>query len=105
MATAVSSPSAPSLNDPALLRRVNALRRLDNRTNWFYLVREVCFLGIIVAGTIAFYQNRADWGLAWIWNIPVTFVAVVLIGAGQHRLTTLGHEASHYSLFKHRKLN
>ena len=26
-------------------------------------------------------------------------------GAGQHRLTTLGHEARHYILFRNRKLN
>src|SRR2546421_7956164 len=105
MATAVSSPPAPSLSDPAMLRRVNALRRLDNWTNWYYLFREYCFLAGVAALTIAFHQCRADWGLAWAWNVPVTLLAIVLIGAGQHRLTTLGHEASHYSLFKHRKLN
>src|SRR2546423_416623 len=105
MATAVSSPPAPSLSDPAMLRRVNALRRLDNRTNWFYLFREYCFLAGVAALTIAFYQLRADWGLAWAWNVPVTLLAIVLIGAGQHRLTTLGHEASHYMLFRNRRLN
>ena len=105
MASAVSSPPAPSLSDPTLLRRVNALRRLDNRTNWLYLVREYCFLGLVLGLTVAFYQCRGDWGLAWAWNVPVTLAALVLIGAGQHRLTTLGHEASHYMLFKHRKLN
>src|SRR5207249_4844170 len=105
MDSAVSSSPVPSLSDPALLRRVNALRRLDNRTNWLYLLREYCLLGTVLALTIAFFQYRADWDLAWAWTIPVTLAAIVLIGAGQHRLTTLGHEASHYMLFKHRKLN
>ena len=35
----------------------------------------------------------------------MTILAVILIGAGQHRLTTLAHEASHYMLFHNRKLN
>src|ERR1700722_11063760 len=87
------------------LRRVNALRRLDNVTNWFYLAREYCFLGGIAALTIAFYHYRGDWEFAWAWNLPVTLLAIALMGACQHRLTTLGHEASHYMLFKNRKLN
>ena len=61
------------------LRRVNALRRLDNLTNWFYLAREYCFLGSIAALTIAFYQYRGDWELAWAWNVPVTLVAIALM--------------------------
>lgn len=93
------------LNEPALLRRVNALRSIDNWTNWFYLVREYAWLVLVVGLTLAFYEFHADWGISWIWNIPVTLAAVVLIGAGQHRLTTLGHEASHYILFRHRLLN
>jgi fatty acid desaturase len=105
MATATPAAPALLLNSPALLRRVNGLRRLDNVTNWFYLVRECLLLASVVALTIAFYNVRADWGLAWAWNVPVTLVAIALIGACQHRLTTLGHEASHYMLFRSRKLN
>jgi fatty acid desaturase len=93
------------MNQDLLLRRVNALRKIDNLTNWFYLAREYAFLGLVIALTIAFYETRAGWGLAWIWNVPVTVLAVVLVGAGQHRLTTLAHEASHYMLFRNRLLN
>jgi len=105
MSTALSSTPDASLTCPEFLRRVNALRRLDNVTNWLYLVRECFFLAAVAGLTIAFYQCRGDWGLAWTWNLPVTLFAMVLMGAGQHRLTTLGHEASHYMLFKNRKLN
>lgn len=94
-----------TLNDPALLRRVNALRTTDNRTNWLYLAREYVWLLVLVGMVLAFYEFRAGWGLSWLWNVPVTLFAVTLIGAGQHRLTTLGHEASHYILFRNRLLN
>jgi fatty acid desaturase len=86
-------------------RRVNDLRTINNITNWFYLAREWFLLASILALTIAFYDWRESWGLAWLWNVPVTFVAVVLIGACQHRLTNLAHEASHYMLFRNRLLN
>jgi fatty acid desaturase len=93
------------LSSPSIQRRVNALRQADNVTNWFYLARECLLLGLVVGLAIVFYQNRETWGLAWVWNIPVTVLAVVLVGAGQHRLTTLAHEASHYMLFRNRLLN
>ncbi len=105
MSTTISERPTLRLNSPELLRRVNALRQTDNGTNWLYLVREYLYLGGVVAVAILFYICRAEWGLHWLWNVPVTILAVILIGAGQHRLTTLAHEASHYMLFRNRKLN
>ncbi len=103
---AVLAPASDlTLNSRHFLRRVNALRRLDNTTNWFYLAREYLYLGVVTSSALAFFLLRADWGYAWLWNIPVSLLAIVLIGAGQHRLTTLGHEASHYMLFRNRLLN
>jgi fatty acid desaturase len=103
MSALLSPPS--DLKNPDLLRQVNILRRPNNVTNWFYLAREYLYLVFIISLTIIFYHSRAPWGLSAAWNVPVTLVAIVLIGAGQHRLTTLGHEASHYMLFRHRLLN
>jgi fatty acid desaturase len=97
--------SAPELNNAEILRRVNSLRTLDNFTNWAYLVREYLVVGLTVGLAIYFYQNRAGWELSWAWNIPVTLVAIVVVGACQHRLSTLAHEASHYMLFRNRFLN
>ena len=48
---------------------------------------------------------RDGWGLNWAWNIPVTILAITLVGAGQHQLTGLAHEASHHTLFKNRFIN
>lgn len=95
----------PAINEPQLLRRVNALRRPNNLTNWFYLGREYLFLAFAIGTAVAFFENRAAWGLAWIWDVPVTLAAIALVGIGQHRLITLGHEASHYILFRNRWLN
>jgi fatty acid desaturase len=98
-------PATKPLNDPTVIRRVNLLRTTDNVTNWFYLAREYLYLGSVIALAIVFFNYRADWGLHWLWDVPVTLLATLLIGAGQHRLTTLSHEASHYMLFRNRLLN
>lgn len=105
MSCALPAPVALDLASPEFQKRVNALRHTDNVTNWFYLLREYVALGLIVGGTISFYWNREAWGWAWIWNVPITFLAMVCIGACQHRLTNVGHEASHYILFRNRLLN
>jgi fatty acid desaturase len=93
------------LNNPDLLRRVNALRSSDNVSNWYYLCREYLFLALVIGLAVTCYRWRAAAGLHWAWDILVSVPAIVLIGAGQHRLITLGHEASHYMLFRNRWLN
>ncbi|MBV9124562.1 MAG: fatty acid desaturase [Planctomycetes bacterium] len=93
------------LYDPELQRRVNALRRPDNGTNWFYLAREYLFLCSAAGLVIAFYLGRAGWDLSVWWDVPVTLLGILLMGIGQHRLVMLGHEASHYALFRNRLLN
>jgi fatty acid desaturase len=87
----------------SLQSRINRLRQADNHTNLICLVWEYLCLAAVLAGAIVFAEHRAAWNLPWAANIPVFAVAIVLIGALQHRLAGLGHEASHYSLF-HNKL-
>ena len=95
-----------TLNSRDMMRRVNALRATDNVTNWLYIAREYVYLGTVVGLTITFYNGRVSWGLeSWLWDVPITLLAFVLVGAGQHRLTTLSHEGSHYLLFRNRLLN
>src|SRR3954462_5799159 len=106
MATALApAPRRQALNNPALLRRVNELRRPDNVTNWFYLAREYLFLAAVSGLAVSFFQYQAAHGLSRGWSVLVGAVAVVLIGAGQQRLSTLAREASHYMLFRNRLLN
>src|ERR1022692_4796227 len=105
MATDLAAQPAPSFNDPDIQRQVNQLRQTDNVTSWYYVAREYLFLAIVVAAPIAFYYWLDETEASWLWAIPVTLVAIVLIGAGQQRLATLTHEAAHYMLFHNRLLN
>jgi fatty acid desaturase len=105
LAMVSTAAGGPQVNSPEILCRVNALRQPDNRTNWFYLVREYAFLAAVVGAALTGYYLLEAGGLSWPWAVPITAVAIVLVGAGQHRLATLGHEASHYSLFRNRLLN
>lgn len=94
-----------SMQDPAVKAKLQELRQTDNVTNWWYLFRTYLFFALVIGGTIWFYHEREALGLAWAWNVPVTILAVILVGAGQHQLTALAHEASHHILFRHRLLN
>jgi fatty acid desaturase len=106
MATVLQAPALiASLNDPRVKEKLQELRHTDNFTNLWYVLRTYLFLVLAIGGTIWFYWlcDANVWG--WWWNIPVTLAAIVLVGAGQHQLTGLAHEASHHILFKNRLLN
>lgn len=65
---------------------------------WIYLV-------IVMGAVVWFYLHRVEWGMAWAWNVPITILAVFLIGAGQHQLSILAHEGAHNLLFRNRIWN
>ncbi len=95
----------PALPYLELQGQIMRLRMLDSCTNLVCLVREYLCLTLIIGGTVAWAEARTRWGSSPLWNIPVFLLAIVLIGAVQHRLAGLGHEASHYTFMKHRFLN
>ncbi len=101
----VSEAVRPSFDDAVLRRRINDLRRPDNVTNLLYLAREYVCLILAIGGAVTFAESRGAWGLSWWWNVPVFGLAIVLVGALQHRLAGLGHESSHYSLLRNRTAN
>jgi fatty acid desaturase len=106
MATAtLPPPTIATLSDPRIKDKLQELRQTDNYTNLSYFLRTYLYFAIVIGGTLWFYylQSTLEW--RWAWNIPVTLVAIVLIGAGQHQLTGLAHEASHHILFKNRYWN
>src|SRR5262245_25350826 len=84
--------AAHTLADVTILREVNSLRKTDNVTNWYYLAREYALLAAVVGGTIAFYYFLERRHLSLLWAVPLTLLAIVCVGAGQHRLATLTHE-------------
>ncbi|MFO0968699.1 MAG: fatty acid desaturase [Gemmataceae bacterium] len=96
---------AIDLTDRELLRRVAQLRRTNNWTGWLYLLREYLFLAIVIGLTVAWCEFLWFEGWSLAWGAPALFLCIVCVGAGQHRLATLTHEAAHYMLFKNRLLN
>lgn len=104
MSTTLQLPTR-SLSDPALKAELQELRRTDNVTNWWYILRSYLYLALVIGLAVWFFENRAEWGLPWVLNVPVALLAIVLVGAGQHQLSGLAHEGSHYILFHNRVLN
>ena len=98
---ALSAPRTKSLKDAELKERLQTLRQTDNFTNLYYLIRTWLYFAVVIGGTIAFYYA----GFAFWWNIPVTILAIILIGGGQHQLSGLAHEGVHHILFRNRWFN
>jgi fatty acid desaturase len=93
------------LQDAELKQKLQELRRTDNVTNLFYLLRTYAYLAAVIGGALWFYHYQATAGLSFWWNVPVTLLAIILVGAGQHQLTGLAHEASHHILLRNRLAN
>jgi fatty acid desaturase len=94
-----------ALIDPDLKAALQTLRQTDNRTNWYYILRTYLYLAVVIGGTVWFYSYQISSGISFWWNVPITLVAIVLVGAGQHQLSGLSHEGVHHTLFKNRTLN
>src|SRR5262249_17970437 len=94
----------PLFNDPGLNEEIMRLRAVDHTTNLGFLALEYACLAAVLGGAIAFREWRRGSGLAWGWDVPVLALGIVLVGALQHRLAGLGHEAAHYSLLKNKLL-
>jgi fatty acid desaturase len=95
----------PHFDDPALDAKIRDLRAVDNVTNLVYLALEYLGIAATIVGAVVFGEYRSSWGLAWGWNVPVFALAIALIGGFQHRLAGLGHEASHYTFLRDKRLN
>src|SRR5262245_55953795 len=104
-ATTTQSPTVKSFSDVDFKRRLQDLRQTDNWHNWFYLIRTYVLLAAVIGSTIWFYHWTRAASLSVFWNVPVFLVAIVLVGALQHHLANLAHEAVHHTLFKNRYLN
>ena len=81
------------------------LRAVDYVTNLGFLAIEYLCLATVIGGAVVFREWRRESGLPWGWDVPVLALGLVLVGALQHRLAGLGHEAAHYSLLRNRLLN
>jgi fatty acid desaturase len=103
--TAFPASSAGSLSGPEFKKRLQELRQTDNFRNWYYLLRTYALLFAVIGGAVWFYHVTRAGGASPLWNVPVFVVAIVIVGALQHHLANLAHEAVHHTLFKNRYLN
>jgi fatty acid desaturase len=103
MATVLQAPATiTSMTDPRIKEKLQTLRQTDNVTNVYYIIRVYLYFAVVIGGTLMFYAFN-EW--SWWLNVPVTIVAILLVGAGQHQLSGLAHEAVHHILFKNRFWN
>jgi fatty acid desaturase len=105
MSTSVVEAPVRTLTDAAFKARLQELRQTNNRTNWLYIARTWLYLALVLGLSLWFFECRAEWGFSWWWNVPAALIAIILVGAGQHQLSGLAHEGSHYILFRNRILN
>ncbi len=105
MSLGLSITKMKSLKDGELKEQLQQLRRTDNLTNWYYLLRTYVFLVVVIGSAVWFDLYRQEQGWSVLWSVPVFLVAIILVGAGQHQLSGLAHEGSHHILFRDRTLN
>ncbi len=84
---------------------VVGLMRADNRTNLRFLLGEYAGLILSVGGSAWAYGQWQGGGLSTWAFVPLATLGVLVIAAFQHRLSGLAHDASHYTLFKHKLAN
>lgn len=105
MATVFDAPRFESLSDPKFKQLLQQLRQTDNWRNWYYLARTYVLIAAVVGGAVWFYHQTRGSSLWLLWNVPVFAAAIAVVGALQHQLATLAHEAVHHTLFRNRYLN
>ena len=90
-----------------ILRLTRDLLVPDDRTNWWHLAKAYATFGILAG---SWWQLRL-WGegqSGWRSTVPWLLYPLVAIGIGsyvQARISALAHEASHFLLFRSRRLN
>ncbi|MFO0892181.1 MAG: fatty acid desaturase [Isosphaeraceae bacterium] len=86
-------------------RRLVPLLLADNSTNLRYLAMEYAGLGLALAGCAWLYGAWTTGSLSTLAAMPLFLAGIALVAAFQHRLSGLGHDASHYALFRNRFAN
>lgn len=78
-----------------------SLMRADNFTNVKYVVLEYALLAVTLVGCVWSMSAWQRGDLATAAFMPLALGGMLVIAAIQHRLSGLGHEASHYVMFRH----
>src|ERR1700676_3549423 len=101
----LSQPKQKTLKDSNFKEQLQVLRRTDNHWNLLYLLRIYVYFTVVIGGAVWFDLHRAAMGWSFLWDVPVGLLTILLVGAGQHQLSGLAHEAVHHILFKNRWFN
>lgn len=102
---ATSDASIPKNPQARIGRLLRQYRQPNNLSNIWYLGKDLATATMLVGGSIWLCENYTALGVPLVLVVLLVAVAVVLIGAVQHRLAGLGHEGSHQVLFRNRWLN
>ena len=86
-------------------RLLRQYRQPNNTRNILHLGCDLLTIVAVIALSVWLCEHRGANSFTSFLAFPVVGVAIVLIGAAQHRLAGLGHEGSHHVLFKNRWLN
>lgn len=91
--------------DKSIAAQLQRLKERDNHTNYRYLaINYAIFLTTMTVTVWSFgYAQTSGFG-AWL-TVPVTVLAVIIIGGFQHQLGGCIHEGTHYILFADRRKN
>ena len=91
--------------DKSIASELQRLKERDNHTNHKFLAANYAIFIATMVATIWSYHYAETSGLgAWL-TIPMTVLAVIIIGGFQHQLGGCIHEGTHYILFADRKKN
>ncbi len=92
-------------SNPARIDRneMQVLKARDNVTNIFYIAQVYLITAITIITTVIAYTHFFAGDLSIWWLIPITIIAIIIIGASQHQLGGITHEGTHYSLFSDKR--
>ncbi|RUL89232.1 fatty acid desaturase family protein [Tautonia sociabilis] len=97
--------SGPDLTWEQARRALAALARPDNRTNLGCILREYAMLAAAIAAGTAALEAWTRGGLSTPAFSAIAIAVAFVVAVGQHRLSGLAHEASHFVLFRNRLAN
>jgi fatty acid desaturase len=105
MADTLASAESADLSWEETHRLLVPLLRADNHTNIRFIAAE--YLGMIasLAGCAWVYHSWSSGHLGTGAFVAVAILGMMVIAGFQHRLSGLGHEGSHYALFRSRLAN
>ena len=103
--SAIDQKEVGDYSQARLGRLLRQYRQPNNTRNILHLGCDLLTIAAVIALSVWLCEHRVGNSIASFLAFPVGGVAIVLIGAAQHRLAGLGHEGSHHVLFKNRWLN